>query len=120
NERQEMNGMLPALWEVDLGVLPGPLKKIGQKELHLWMGAWLKDRARKMLSPPVDGTRHLLFALCDHYEPLHGDAPMSVGLERVRAWSDGYPKVAERFRDANGRRPRHSFFFPGEQYDARL
>jgi hypothetical protein len=59
-------------------------------------------------------------AICDHYEPLHGGASMKTGVDRVRAWSDGYPKMAARFRDANGRAPRHSFFFPGEQYDARL
>ncbi len=29
---------------------------------------------------------------------------------------DGYPRLARQFRDADGRPPRHSFFFPGEQY----
>ena len=28
----------------------------------------------------------------------------------------GYPRLAREFRDADGRPPRHSFFFPGEQY----
>ena len=34
----------------------------------------------------------------------------------MRAWLDGYPALAEPFRDADGRPPRHSFFFPGEEY----
>jgi hypothetical protein len=119
------------LWEFDAGRLPGPLGKLGKKELHLWLGAWLADRARKARTVRAyDGPRHLLFALCDHYEPLHGQAtttrtpkvvgaPMERGVERVRRWRTEYPKLA-RFRDADGRAPRHTFFYPGDQYDPRL
>jgi hypothetical protein len=57
--------------------------------------------------------------VCDHFEPLHGGASRDVGLARVRAWTDGLPAMA-RFRDADGRSPRHSFFFPGEEYDSAL
>jgi hypothetical protein len=57
-----------------------------------------------------------LFALCDHYEPLWGKAVDETGRERVRAWEIGYPALALTFRDADGRPPRHSFFFPGEEY----
>jgi hypothetical protein len=109
-----------SLWRVDLTRLPGPLGKIGEKELHLWLGAWLKDRAARALERSFDGTRHLLFALCDHYEPLHGKADMATGLERVARWRERYPVIARRFRDADGRPPRHSYFFPGEQYDPRF
>src|SRR5215467_7494749 len=37
--------------------------------------------------------------------------------ERVRAWLHGYPTMAGPFRDSEGRPPRHSFFFPGEEYE---
>ncbi len=112
--------MLPALWKLDPRALPGPLRKLGAKELHLWVGAWLVDRARKLARPRRAGTKHLLFALCDHYEPLHGNASMDVGIERVRAWRTRYPEMAKRFSDHAGRPPQHSYFFPGEQYDPRL
>jgi hypothetical protein len=116
------------LWELDLGGLPGPLGKIGKKELHLWIGAWIADRARRRV--PHEGTRHLLFCVCDHYEPLHGQntttahhevdaAAMDQARARVARWRQEYPRFA-RFRDAEGRSPRHSFFFPGEQYDPAL
>jgi hypothetical protein len=82
-----------------------------------WVGGWLRDRARKAALPRIQGERHLLFAVCDHFEPLHGRAPHDVGLARVRAWRDALPALASRFRDANGRHPRHTFFFPGEEYD---
>jgi hypothetical protein len=92
------------------------LAALKRKNLHTWLpgyARWLASNVRPKL---VDGPRHLLFAFCDHYEPLHGDAPAAVGDARVRAWEDQYPKMAREFRDADGRPPRHSFFFPGEQY----
>jgi hypothetical protein len=57
----------------------------------------------------------LLFALCDHYEPLWGNADDRTGHERVRRWLTGYPAFA-RFRDTDGRMPQHTWFFPGEEY----
>jgi hypothetical protein len=38
-----------------------------------------------------------------------------VALSRVRHWQENYPKLT-RFRDADGRPPQHSFFFPAEEY----
>jgi hypothetical protein len=108
------------IWKLDPRKAPGPLRKVAQKELHLWLAGWLADRARKRLAPRPHATRHLLFAVCDHYEPLHGNAPMDQGIQRVAAWRTRYPELAERFRDSTGRPPRHSYFFPGEQYDPRL
>jgi hypothetical protein len=109
-------------WEIDLRGLPGPLGKLGEKELHLWLAAWMRDRTRKAVSRArhAPGPRHVLFAICDHYEPLHGGVDFDRGLARVAAWSERYPEIARRFRDADGRPPRHSFFFPGEQYDPRF
>ncbi|MFO0675388.1 MAG: hypothetical protein U0169_02565 [Polyangiaceae bacterium] len=104
------------LWELDPKSLPGPLAKIFGKEMHLWVGGWLADRAKRIARPAPDGVRHVLFAVCDHYEPLHGNATHERGVERVRAWRELYPKVLAPFRDSNGRPPQHSFFYPGEQY----
>ena len=108
------------MWKLDPARLPGPLRKMARKELHLWLGGWLADRARRAVGRPPEGTQHLLVAICDHYEPLHGNASLEVGIERVLAWRTRYPTMAAEFADATGRPPRHSYFFPGEQYDPRL
>jgi hypothetical protein len=92
------------------------LNRIRDKNLQGWIDAFALDRARNLLSLPPRGPRHLLFALCDHFEPLWGDASRDVGDRRVRTWVEGYPGMASPFRDAEGHPPRHSFFFPGEQY----
>jgi hypothetical protein len=92
------------------------LAKIRSKNLDRWLGAWVLDSTRRLARPRVGGTRHLLFALCDHYEPLWNGVAADQGRARVQAWVDGYPATFDGFRDAAGRPPRHTFFFPGEQY----
>jgi hypothetical protein len=70
---------------------------------------------RRARAPQPSGQRHILFALCDHYEPLWAGAPDDVGHARVAAWATRYPALGE-FRDSDGRPPRHGWFFPGEEY----
>ncbi len=90
----------------------------GLKERHLetWVRGYVRHVIHRARAPRFDGTRHLLFALCDHYEPLWGKADVAQGKVRVQAWEEGYPALAREFRDADGRPPQHSFFFPGEEY----
>jgi hypothetical protein len=85
-----------------------------------WVVPWALDRVGRTLAPAPPIRPHLLLAICDHFEPLHGGASLAQGLERVRAWQRGYPELALRFSDRDGRPPRHTFFFPGEQYDPEL
>ncbi len=94
------------------------LEKLRRYNLDRWLPGYAKHLVRNaVVRPKVQGPRHLLFALCDHYEPLHGNVPPAQGKERVKLWHEGYPKLAETYRDADGHSPRHSFFFPGEEYD---
>jgi hypothetical protein len=92
------------------------LARLASKNLHTWLGGYAVDRARRALRPRAVGPRHLLFAVCDHFEPLWRDAGPPQGRARVRTWSEGYPASFGAFRDADGRPPRHTFFYPGEQY----
>jgi hypothetical protein len=87
------------------------------KNLHTWMGGWVRHLARQATTSRPRGPRHLLFALCDHFEPKWANPPAALASERVRRWEVGYPALAARFRDADGRPPRHSFFFPAEEYE---
>lgn len=85
------------------------------KALDLWLPAYLRHRAR----PPVSGVTDVMLAVCDHFEPLHA-ADKPTAIERIRRWQREFPPLIEKFRDADGVRPRHTFFFPVEQYDADL
>ncbi len=61
---------------------------------------------------------HVLLCVADHFEPLWGNPGERVARERVTNWVDGYPQLMDSFRDSDGRPPRHSFFFPIDQYRA--
>jgi hypothetical protein len=97
-------------------VLTAVVRNLRDKNFDKWVPGYVRDLSRRALAPRYEGTRHVLVAVCDHYEPLWGDADEAHGERRVEMWRTGYPKLAGRFRDADGRPPRHSYFFPGEQY----
>jgi hypothetical protein len=92
------------------------LGRLREKNLHKWVGGYLRHLGRRARAPRHQGLRHLLFAFCDHFEPLWRRPGAAAGEARVQAWRERYPVLADRFRDADGRRPRHSFFFPAEEY----
>jgi hypothetical protein len=98
-------------------VIHRAVEAVRSKNLQCWLGGWGRHLADQLRAARPAGTRHLLFAICDHYEPKWLHPPAETALGRVRAWEQGYPELARRFRDADGRPPRHSFFFPGEEYE---
>ncbi|MCX8155897.1 MAG: hypothetical protein N3J91_05515 [Verrucomicrobiae bacterium] len=85
------------------------------KALDKWGLAYLQQPPR----PTVNGPRHLLLCLCDHFELRH-DTNEAGAQERLREWEVRFPKSIENFADADGIPPRHTFFYPIEQYDASL
>lgn len=82
------------------------------KALDLWLPAYLR---RSRPATPA-GVTDILLAVCDHFEPLH-DADKPTALQRIRRWQREFPPLIAPFRDADGVRPRHTWFYPVEQYD---
>jgi len=89
---------------------------------------WLPGYLRSVIRRPgrVDGTRHLLFCIADHFEPFRlragSDGVMrkvspAEAREFVEAWVNGYPSAVRDFRDSDGCAPHHTFFYPQEEYD---
>jgi len=89
---------------------------IAHRNVHRWLGGYALQSVRKLSTVQHEGPRHLLVAVCDHYEPLWGNASDDHGWQRVQHWLTDYPVLTRNLRDADGRPPRHTFFFPGEQY----
>jgi hypothetical protein len=92
------------------------LARIRDKNLDKWLPGYLRHLIEGAVAPRYEGHRHLLFALCDHFEPQWMRPPPQIAETRVLRWREDYPRLARAFRDADGRHPRHSFFFPGEEY----
>lgn len=86
------------------------------KALDLWLPAYLRQRRRTR--PPGDPV-DLLLCICDHFEPFH-HALKREAMIRVERWRAGFPQLASVFQDADGFAPKHTFFYPIEQYDSDL
>jgi hypothetical protein len=86
-----------------------------------WLPGYLAARAARFAAPvPPATTVDVMFCIADHYEPDHHGADGPTRRARVMRWVDEYPRLAEGLRDADGRPPRYSFFFPAEIYAPEL
>ncbi len=86
------------------------------RNLDRWLGSYLKEIPKCRPPRPGDDV-HLLLCVADHYEPKQNRPPAEVSRSRVQRWVRDYPRQFGRFRDADGRAPRHSFFYPAEEYE---
>lgn len=82
------------------------------RNMHIWIVDYLRRPAR----PPVDGPTHVMFCFVDHFEPMWGKADADTQHRRVERWCRDYRALASRHRDADGRPPQHTFFYPEEEY----
>jgi len=64
----------------------------------------------------MEGVRHVLLCVCDHYEPFHRAAKPEA-VERVALWRREFNNAVGEFRDSDGVAPRHTFFYPVEKFD---
>jgi hypothetical protein len=62
------------------------------------------------------GETHVILAIADHFEPDSQGVSPARARERVAEWARDYPRALGGFRDADGRPPRHTFFYPIETY----
>ena len=92
------------------------IRMFREKNLSLWVWEYIAQQRRPQYRPQPGEDVHVLFCHVDHFEPLAGPTK-TVEQERMRAWIEGYPKLAQAHRDSDGRPPQHTWFYPGEQYD---
>jgi len=100
-----------------LAALAVPYAMYRRRFMDRWLREYLRQRKRRALPLPA-GPRHLLLCIADHFEPHNGGVADARASERVARWAAEYPRVLGEFHDSDGRSPRHTFFYPIEQYDA--
>lgn len=86
------------------------------RAIDKWLLPWMRRRVPR---PTPGKPLHVFFAVCDHFEPLH-DSDKAGAIARIGKWRSQFPGIVDAFRDADGRGPRHTFFYPVEQYDPDL
>ena len=95
--------------------------QIRRRNMHLWLpafisGDWAGRRERRHGGDWQ--VVHVLFCVADHFEPGVAKPGIEVERRRVNQWIHEYPRLVAGFRDADGRPPRHTFFYPAEEYCA--
>jgi hypothetical protein len=90
--------------------------EIRRRNLQYWLGSYLLQFNRRRRPR---GKVHVLLCISDHFEPAWGGADQAKADERVAAWTSQYPKLFGDFRDSDGQPPRHTFFYPIDEYESR-
>lgn len=110
----------PLVWSMPLAIAGGLLLLVyalHRRGMLGWIGSYARSR-RQRRRPTPDQSIHVLICIADHFEPQNGHVPPEQASARVEAWVDSYPRLFGQFRDSDGRPPRHTFFFPIDEYDA--
>ena len=85
-----------------------------QRRLDLWLPTYIATgprRVRERLRQRA-ATTHILFLICDHFEPRHAAADVGQPAARVREWRERYTALQARCRAAFGHAPLHTWFYP--------
>jgi len=90
---------------------------IKKKHMHLWLPHYLKRTLSSKKQTKSYEPTHIMFCFVDHYEPMWGkDVQLEQERARVERWHIEYPIVAGKYKDSDGCYPKHSFFYPEEEY----
>ncbi len=88
------------------------IRELRAKNMLIWLPTYI----RRKKCPTHAGPTHIMFCFVDHFEPRWGGADYDSEVRRVDRWSDEYPKLAKKHRDADGCHPKHCFYYPEEEY----
>lgn len=102
---------LAALAAVALGLA----SLIRARNMQYWLPAYLGQLLARSRAVGSGTTVYVCFA--DHFEPFGGDSDTDRARTKVALWADSYPVLASRHHDSFGGHPKHSFFYPIEEYD---
>jgi hypothetical protein len=94
--------------------------QIRRRNLQNWVAGYLWQSARRYIGRRRRGNVvDVLLCIADHFEPACGGASDATADARVEAWIREYPRLFGSFRDSDDRPPRHTFFYPIDQYQPR-
>ena len=85
-----------------------------KRRIDKWLPSYILDSPRRWYHRVKrrNAHTHLLFLVCDHFEPRHAATSNLQGKQRVQAWSEGYAAFQLRCKAEFGTTPVHSWFYP--------
>lgn len=85
------------------------------KNIDIWVSSYFLALFKN--SKNKNTPTHIIFCFVDHFEPNWGRPEYNVQLERVTRWQLEYEQIASKHLDADGCYPKHTFFYPEEEYE---
>lgn len=85
-----------------------------KRRIDLWLptyAAYAPQRLYRRMQRASQHT-HILFLICDHFEPRHKATKPEQSIERMKAWHSGYEKMQKQVRQEFDTSPLHSWFYP--------
>jgi hypothetical protein len=83
------------------------------RHAELWLPGYVRGRLKNWAAP---GPSRVWVAIADHWEPYRGKPSEDVALGHVAVWSQGWPRIAARHADSEGKPPQYTFYYPEEDY----
>jgi len=90
-----------------------------------WLPGYLASAWSRPRVP--EGTVHVMVCMADHFEPfqrsiapdgtISGGRPRDEAATLVREWCAGHRESVAGVEDSDGVPPRHTFFYPQDEYD---
>lgn len=81
-----------------------------------WFPYFFSREMRRTIQGERVRPQCVYFCICDHFEPYWNGADNTTARKRIKRWLDEYPKIADQYRDSDGRMLKYSFFYPEEEY----
>jgi hypothetical protein len=94
--------------------------KLFSKGLHYWLPFYILQMLKGKEMPVAGDPIHIILCFVDHFEPFNGGANAQRAVDRVRNWTEGYPSMADKHHDSDGKMPQHTWFYPPHQDHAFL
>lgn len=88
---------------------------ISNRGLGAWVPTYLREvplRRRMRRWRGTGNLTHLIFLVCDHFEPRHGVKSPEQPAARMRQWASGYQSMQDEVHASFGKRPLHTWFYP--------
>ena len=91
-----------------------PWERIRRRGLQRWLPTYLAEAPARLAARSArrGTTTHLIFLVCDHFEPRHAARDDAQVIARLRAWSDGFASLQRWCASEFGTRPLHTWFYP--------
>ncbi len=86
------------------------------KAICNWLPYYFAREIGRTLRGERVAPKHVYFCVCDHFEPYWNGANTTQARKRIQRWLDEYPKIADKYRDSDGKILKWSFFYPEEEY----